>query len=558
MTVKIDRKWHYLPVIMLVISMVGGLYVFNATIERWVNKTMQGYLSGLLEDVVYQINEDKPDFKTLAVEGVADYISHLSQASTEKRISIISLDGTVLGDTSLSHRELSTLENHANRAEIMAAIKKGYGFDIRYSNTLQVNMLYVAKTTDIENVSYVVRLSMPMTLLVSMSSELMSILIILMSLSVAILIITTILSHHRIENRVLAEQALQEERIQQRTFEIELLHRLANMLAACNSLQEAQKVVEDIIPRILGNVNGSVALMRASRNQLSIKLDWGQSWPAAMSYSPDECWALRRGKHHFSNDQYHSLPCAHMAATGEDQTLCIPLTAHGNTIGMLHLYFGDKGTLVENETKQLAFTVAEHLGLALANLSLQEKLRSQALSDPLTGLFNRRYFEESIDSLLMVAKRDSVPLSLLMLDLDHFKRFNDNFGHDAGDYVLKEISGVLINTIGDDDVVCRLGGEELAIIAPGLNAQQAMALSATICANVEELHLNLKGLSLGKVTVSIGVATFPDSRVEQADLVKYADVALYKAKDYGRNRAVHYLEEREDSATPIAIHAKDS
>ena len=247
-----------------------------------------------------------------------------------------------------------------------------------------------------------------------------------------------------------------------------------------------------------------------------------------------------------------------MAATGEDQTLCIPLTAHGNTIGMLHLYFGDKGTLVENETKQLAFTVAEHLGLALANLSLQEKLRSQALSDPLTGLFNRRYFEESIDSLLMVAKRDSVPLSLLMLDLDHFKRFNDNFGHDAGDYVLKEISGVLINTIGDDDVVCRLGGEELAIIAPGLNAQQAMALSATICANVEELHLNLKGLSLGKVTVSIGVATFPDSRVEQADLVKYADVALYKAKDYGRNRAVHYLEEREDSATPIAIHAKDS
>lgn len=558
MTVKIDRKWHYLPVIMLVISMVGGLYVFNATIERWVNKTMQGYLSGLLEDVVYQINEDKPDFKTLGVEGVADYISHLSQASTEKRISIISLDGTVLGDTSLSHRELSTLENHANRAEIMAAIKKGYGFDIRYSNTLQVNMLYVAKTTDIENVSYVVRLSMPMTLLVSMSSELMSILIILMSLSVAILIITTILSHHRIENRVLAEQALQEERIQQRTFEIELLHRLANMLAACNSLQEAQKVVEDIIPRILGNVNGSVALMRASRNQLSIKLDWGQSWPAAMSYSPDECWALRRGKHHFSNDQYHSLPCAHMAATGEDQTLCIPLTAHGNTIGMLHLYFGDKGTLVENETKQLAFTVAEHLGLALANLSLQEKLRSQALSDPLTGLFNRRYFEESIDSLLMVAKRDSVPLSLLMLDLDHFKRFNDNFGHDAGDYVLKEISGVLINTIGDDDVVCRLGGEELAIIAPGLNAQQAMALSATICANVEELHLNLKGLSLGKVTVSIGVATFPDSRVDQADLVKYADVALYKAKDYGRNRAVHYLEEREDSATPIAIHAKDS
>ncbi len=543
-----DRKWHFMPTIMLLISMVIGLYIYQVTLDKWVSNNMKDNLTDLLSDIVYEMNEDNPDFPNLNSELIAEYISHLPQATSEKRISIISKDGTVLGDSSISHRELGTLDNHSDRIEIIGAINNGSGFNIRYSDTLGIDMLYVATLLPLYDSLYIVRLSTPMTLLKSMSSELMTILVTLMSSSLLIMVLSTVVSIKRIDLRVKNEQSLQEERIKQRTYQIELLHRLANMLAACNSFDEAQNVIADIVPRILGDINGSVALMRNSRNQLAIKLDWGQKWPSAMSYTPDECWALRRGKHHLSNDSYHSLPCTHNSAVGDDQTLCIPLTAHGNTIGILHLYFGDKNHHVSTSTKQLAFNIAEHLGLALANLSLQEKLRSQALIDPLTSLFNRRYFETAIEEQLTTAKRDKLPLSLLMLDFDHFKRFNDNFGHDAGDYVLKEISRVLLETVVEGDSVCRLGGEELAILAPNLGPSQAIELANNICHIVEKLHLSLKGISLGTLTVSIGVASFPDSKVNKDDLVKYADVALYKAKDQGRNRTVHYLDQYNDSS----------
>jgi diguanylate cyclase (GGDEF)-like protein len=549
-----SRKWHYLPTTMLLISMISGLYIYQITLDEWVTNNMKDNLTDLLSDIAYEIHEDNPNFPGLTSEDITEYINHLPQATNEKRISIIAEDGTVLGDSSISHRELSTLENHANRAEINIAFTQGSGFDIRYSSTLGINMLYVATLLPLHNSTYVVRLSMPMTLLKSMSSDLMTILFILMSSSVLIMIVSTVISIRRIDERIKAEKDLQEERIQQRTFQIELLHRLANMLAACNSFTEAQKVIADIVPRILGDINGCVSLMRNSRNQLTIKLDWGQQWPAAMSYSPQECWALRRGKYHLSNDTHHSLPCSHNSDVGDDQILCIPLTAHGNTIGILHLYFGDKNCIVSQETRQLAFTVAEHLGLALANLSLQEKLRTQALIDPLTGLFNRRHFETTIEEQLMLAKRDEKPLSLLMLDLDHFKRFNDNFGHDAGDYVLKEISRLLIDTVDTADIVCRLGGEELAVLTPHLNAEHALTLAKRLCHSVEKLHLSLNSISLGTLTVSIGIATFPDSNVNKADMVKYADVALYKAKDQGRNRAIHYLHDPTNVSPPLELH----
>lgn len=543
MATTTDRKWHFMPTIMLLISMVIGLSIYQVTLDKWVSNNMKDNLTDLLSDIVYEMNEDNPDFPSLNSELIAEYISHLPQATSEKRISLISMSGKVLGDSSISHRELNTLDNHADRQEVIGALKNGSGFNIRFSETLGINMLYVAKTLPLHDSLFIVRLSTPMTLLKSMSSELMTILITLMASSLFIMVLSTVISIRRIDLRVKNEQSLQEERIKQRTFEIELLHRLASMLAACNSFDEAQNVIADIVPRILGDINGSIALMRNSRNQLAIKLDWGQKWPSAMSYTPDECWALRRGKHHLSNDSYHSLPCSHNSAIGDDQTLCIPLTAHGNTIGILHLYFGDKNYQVSTSIKQLTFTISEHLGLALANLSLQEKLRSQALIDPLTSLFNRRHFENVIEEQLINAERDKLPLSLLMLDLDHFKRFNDNFGHDAGDYVLKEISRVLLETVIEKDTVYRLGGEELAVITPNFSPSQAIELANNICHIVEKLHLSLKGTSLGTLTVSIGIASFLDSKVNKDELVKYADVALYKAKDQGRNRSVHYLEQ---------------
>ncbi|MCW8348250.1 sensor domain-containing diguanylate cyclase [Vibrio sp. ZSDZ65] len=551
MSKLIDRKWQLLPVMALSVVMIGGLYGFNITLERLVHGSVKRTTDSLLTDVIYEIHEDNPSFTSRLQ--IDDYIGDLTQADADARIQVINSNGVVVGDTALSDRALVDLDSHANRPEFIQAWESGEGGDVRFSSVLSVDLLYSSRRVTIDQQDYVVVLAVPMHHLENMTFQLMSILVGLALLSIAMLIATSLLSHRQIEASVTAEKNKQDERIHQRTLEIELMHRLANMLAACQNLVEAQRVVEDIVPRILGQVNGSISLMRSSRNQLVNQLDWGDKWPGSKSFAPDECWSLRTGRSHLSIEAFHHLSCEHMSSIDNNQTLCIPLTAHGNTIGIMHLYFGQGEIEVEELTTQLAYSVAEHLGLALANLSLQEKLRSQALSDPLTGLYNRRFFEQKLTEHTNNSATSSESLSLLMLDLDHFKRFNDNFGHDAGDYVLKEISSLLKRTVADDEIACRLGGEELAVILPHCNMADATEYANNIVNLIRTLHLEHKGLSLGQLSVSIGVATYPDPASDIEALVKMADKALYLAKDQGRDRVVNYQQYNEFKSPELGL-----
>ncbi len=535
--------------------LIGG-YLYNKALNEWITQVVSGYMLGLVDDVAYDLQEKKLDLNTMTDSEIDAFLDSLSQANSESRFTLIDSSGKVLGDSQVNLMELKKLDDHSNRPEVVNALNSDQGISERYSATIGQSMLYVAKKLKLPpsktgaTKDYVLRLATPMTAVTSLARSLQVIVIAMMVSSLLILIFFSWYSHRKTMQFVDEERSYQDERIRQRTKEIELLHRLANMLAACNSIKEAQHVVADIIPRILGNINGCVSIIRESRNQLEVQLDWGGEWPASKLYAPHECWALRKGRHHLSHDEYHHLPCGHMIGCEEEgQTLCIPLTAHGNTVGMFHLFFGNNVELASYETKQLAFTIAEHLGLALANLNLQEKLRSQAMSDPLTGLFNRRYFEEAFDNEWLQAEDNGHPLSILMLDLDHFKRFNDNYGHDAGDYVLKEVSNLLQRSIGESHVACRLGGEELAVISPNASIEESMTLANKLVKEVRDLHLELNGLSLGQLGVSIGVATYPDLLTQPQALIKAADTALYQAKAQGRNRAVHTSDVDEHATT---------
>ncbi|WP_394251560.1 GGDEF domain-containing protein [Vibrio profundi] len=543
---KSFSQFQYFPIIALAISMVVGGYFYNRTLDDWLTKIVSSYMYGLIDDVSYQMQVLQLDLYDMEIEEIDNFLSHMPQANFGRRFTIIHSSGKVLGDSQLTEREISALDDHSARPEIIAALADNDGISKRHSPTLNQDLLYVAKKLELHedghghDSTYVLRLAMPMTTLYAMARDLQIIVVALMGCSLIVLVFSSWYSNRKIFHVVNQERDKQEERIRKSTQEIELLHRLANMLAACNSINEAQKVVADIVPRVLGDINGCVSIMRESRNQLEVKLDWGGNWPANRMYAPHDCWALRKGKHHLSRDEHHNLPCSHMSQCEEHGlTLCVPLTAHGNTVGMFHLYFGEQAVSVDEETKQLAFTIAEHLGLALANLSLQEKLRSQALSDPLTGLYNRRFFEEAIENEWSKSGQTQEPLSLLMLDLDHFKRFNDNFGHDAGDYVLKEVSNLIKRVIDEDHVACRLGGEELAVLSPNCNAKDALELANVIVQAVRELHLDMKGLSLGQLGVSIGVTTYPELNASTQEMVKAADTALYQAKDNGRSQAIH-------------------
>lgn len=546
-SMTIDKKWQYLPIVTFFIFMVIGLYLFNQTLNSAINDRERERLKDLTEDVAFELQQDSALFLTEdnAHHGIHRYVSNMTQASTSIRIQVIDPDGRIIGDTSLTELEVSGVISHSNRLYFKQAIEQGVGYDVEFSPVTSTDRMYYSQLVELNGENVVVALSMPMYYLKDLTFDLMAILTTLFLLCLVFLVGTTYYSNKQFVRYIQQENAKQDARNLQRTYQIELLQRLTNMLAACTNFKEAQLIVEDILPRILGKVAGSVSLMKSSRNQLEIRLEWGGSWPAKKSFSSDECWALRKGRVHQSVDEFNCLSCEHMADVGDNQTICIPLTAHGNTIGIMHLYFGDCEQQISSTTHKLVYSVAEHLGLALANLGLQDKLRSQAFSDPLTGLYNRRFFEQCLEGHVNSSSTSFESLSLVMLDLDYFKRFNDNYGHDAGDFVLKEVGALLKQSVSNEQVACRIGGEEFAIILPSTELEQAGQFAQSICNSVRSMHLNYKGLSLGQLGVSVGIASYPKHTKHLESLIKYADQALYQAKEQGRNRVILYQHDGE-------------
>lgn len=202
---------------------------------------------------------------------------------------------------------------------------------------------------------------------------------------------------------------------------------------------------------------------------------------------------------------------------------------------MLHLR---SAVAVDEPVVQRAAVFAEQVGMALANLQLREKLRNQSIRDPLTGLFNRRYAEETLTRELHRAARGGQTLAVLAIDVDHFKRFNDTFGHEVGDRVLRELGGLLMRSIRGGDVASRIGGEELLVILPDAQVEGALARAEQIRLKVSQLEIRHLDRPIGAITISIGVALFPAHGQRAEVLLRAADVALYQAKHQGRDRVV--------------------
>jgi len=186
----------------------------------------------------------------------------------------------------------------------------------------------------------------------------------------------------------------------------------------------------------------------------------------------------------------------------------------------------------------LALTVAEQASLAVANLLLRDLLRNQSVRDPLTGLFNRRYLEESFDRDLERASRSQRPIGVIMLDLDHFKRVNDTFGHVAGDTVLRKVSEILLQSVRGGDIAARIGGEEFILVLPDASLEVTQGRAEQIRKAVAGCKPTHEGRSIGDITVSSGVAVVPTHGATRQGILQAADAALYLAKNSGRDRVV--------------------
>lgn len=331
----------------------------------------------------------------------------------------------------------------------------------------------------------------------------------------------------------LANTALKERStaLEERSGVVERLDAMSLRLLASRSDAEFAQVIHCFVPQLLPGTDGAVYAHSNSRNQLVQIAAWGAAGDLPEWFEPGQCWGLRLVKPHINDTHGTELACGHVSSGTKSH--CEPLLAGGEVIGMIHL----ADVLPAAEGFRMTM-LSREIGSALVNHMLQRDLREQTIRDPLTSLFNRRYLDETLTMEIARAARSKTPLALIMCDVDHFKRFNDEHGHDAGDVVLRAVAAEMQKHFRDGDVVCRYGGEEFTIIAPGATAEAIAARVEGLRSAVANLRPRAANMELPSVSMSFGIAGYSEAIGRGSDLVELADEALYRAKRQGRNRAV--------------------
>jgi diguanylate cyclase (GGDEF)-like protein len=327
-----------------------------------------------------------------------------------------------------------------------------------------------------------------------------------------------------------------------RNREAALVTEVSNLLQTATNLKEAMEILSRTIGQVLAPHVGAIYLTANSLNRLDCITQWGDA-NFAPAISPDECWALRRSRSYWASDPDRDMYCAHVhASTLRRPYMCVPMMAQGTSLGMLHVAFALPAgrTEVQSGERLSVQRLADQVALALANLKLRVALRDQSIRDPLTGLFNRRYLEESLERELALARRQGHSVAVFMLDVDHFKKFNDSYGHDGGDAVLRALARMLTEMIRASDIACRFGGEEFTAILIGTRLADAVKWAERLMANVRNLELKSGSQPLGRITISMGLALCPDHGADLVTLLQAADFALYEAKHAGRDRLIVY------------------
>ena len=341
-------------------------------------------------------------------------------------------------------------------------------------------------------------------------------------------------------NQELAEKV---QELEQRSKEINLLSEMGSTLQSCKKVEEAYLVISSAAEQLFPKWSGALCITSPSRTTVETVSDWGQASHGERVFPPDDCWALRRGQPLSYRSGEKALACHHIDLTGVTESLCVPFMAQGEALGIVSLQMRRGQEQQEaaprfsgNAERRLATVLAEQVALALGNLKLRESLRNQSICDPLTGLFNRRYMEESLEREFSRANRNKTSVAIVMMDLDHFKQFNDTFGHQAGDTLLRTLGDFLKRNTRGQDIACRYGGEEFALVLTESNLAGALQRAEILRQQVKQLSVEYAGQLLGAISVSMGVALFPDHGMTMGDVLRASDQALYAAKREGRDR----------------------
>jgi diguanylate cyclase (GGDEF)-like protein len=368
--------------------------------------------------------------------------------------------------------------------------------------------------------------------------------------------------------------------LMRREHEITGLQRLSEALQLCLTSSEAYAAVARIIPALAETSReGFLAVTNASSGCVERVAAWGAlaADDSIGTMASEDCCALRSGRPYVVRGEDGRLRCVHVSSAVRDY-VCLPLLAHGETLGILHVTLapgrvdgdsiGEPASRYDDEVTALYESnewpgpghdgarlallrrAGGQIAVALANLALRERLEQQSVRDPLTGAFNRRYFEESLRREILRANRNGRGLALVMLDIDHFKQVNDTHGHDAGDEILRNVADVLHRSVREADVVCRYGGEEFAVLLPEISPETARVRAQGIVDACRARRVVLGAGRTGQVTISAGLAHL-SAGDGGAELIRRADTALYAAKHAGRDRLVEAGSEESSSVADL-------
>ncbi len=325
------------------------------------------------------------------------------------------------------------------------------------------------------------------------------------------------------------------------TREARILSKLNEWLQSAKSETELYQMIAEFLRRLLPDCAGSIYIYANSRDVLECVKVWNGN-QGTVTMHPDDCWGLRHGRTYTHGEDEFDFDCSHVQAGAADDYCCIPILAHGETVGLLHLEYAPQNKSNNTcsktafvEQRRLGLACAEHISLAIANVKLRDELRDQSIRDVLTGLYNRRYMLETSRREFQRAARQGQCVSMLSIDIDHFKTFNDNHGHDAGDTVLRAVGEVLLSSFRGDDVPCRFGGEEFVVLLPAASTSVAQQRAEEVRAKIQDLAVRYAENNLPRITISVGIASYPQSGTSPMEVLKVADEALYLAKQEGRN-----------------------
>lgn len=372
---------------------------------------------------------------------------------------------------------------------------------------------------------------------------------------------------HRAQTQLTEQQVLLEQTVAERTAQLQqtlaqreqqssqiaLRSELSELLQSCQDSNEAGRIAETYLQRLFPTAAGALYLSDEERKCMKTRAAvWGaaEQRPARQEFEFVECWAMRRGKPHSVAGSDASKLCAHLSQPAPAASLCLPLTAHGEAIGLLQLVSAEDQPGADWVNAELAESTATLLALAFSNLELRESLRLQSIRDALTGLYNRRYLEATLPREIARAARAGQSFAVLMLDVDHFKDFNDLHGHEAGDAVLRAVGRMLQDNCRQGDSACRFGGEEFTILLPDIDSRAAREWGERLRRRVAALEIRYGAVLMPPVFISLGLALYPEHGRDTHTLLQAVDLALYDAKNAGRDCLVVSGQNHQNGNTP--------